>query len=252
MIIYIWVANTRIIPCRGGVYVDTSSDHTTTDLYTGRASKRARLMISYKKEDTTMARYQLTQTEQGKRDILFTGTEQEVFEYIKAEADQLSYWTVGDNNPAGDTLYQSFMASIAEAQSLSDMYDPLASLDHGWWRLDIEEIGIKDLLTPNHVVDAYTGDYDMRAPTTLVFEVDGKRYHLKSDAFVWGDPFPPFDKEPWDFESIKEYELAKWAHEDVAQDFEFALAKEWERYWADDAHVQAAIDAADEDDIDED
>jgi len=229
MIIYVWVANTHIIPCRGGVYVDTSSDHTTTDLYTGRASKRARLMISYKKEDKIMARYQLTQTEQGKRDILFTGTETEVFEYIKAEADQLSYWTVGDNNPDGDTLYQNFMASIAEAQSLSDMYDPLASLDHGWWRLDIKEISIKDLLTPDHVVDAYTGDYEMRAPTTLVFEVDGKRYHLKNVAYAWGDPMQGDEKET----------------------YEFALAKEWERYWADDAHVQAAIDAADEDDIDE-
>ena len=209
--------------------MDTSSDHTTTDLYTGRASKRARLMISYKKEDKIMARYQLTQTEQGKRDILFTGTETEVFEYIKAEADQLSYWTVGDNNPDGDTLYQNFMASIAEAQSLSDMYDPLASLDHGWWRLDIKEISIKDLLTPDHLVDAYTGDYDMRAPTTLVFEVGGRRYHLRNAAYTWGDP-------------IQGDEDEKAAHD-------FALAKEWEQYWGDDAHVQAAIDAADEDDI---
>lgn len=230
-------------------------DHTfytfATALCASRASKRARLMISYKKEDTTMARYQLTQTEQGKRDILFTGTEQEVFEYIKAEADQLSCWTVGDNPTDGDTLYQTFMASIAEAQSLSDMVDPLASLDHGWWRLDIEEISVKDLLTPDHVVDAYTGDYEMRAPTTLVFEVDGKRYHLKSDAFVWGDPLPPFDKEPWDYPDIDAYEIAEHSYKSEYDAHELALAKEWEQYWADDAHVQAAIDAADEDDIDE-
>lgn len=94
--------------------------------------------IEEMEEDQDMGNYQLVVTEEGKRDVLFTGTETEVFEYIKAEADQLSYWIADDGNPEGVELYETFMVAIAEAQSLSDMYDPLASLDHSWWTIKIE------------------------------------------------------------------------------------------------------------------